>query len=89
VKRDVLVTGGAGQVGIELGRAAWPDTVQLHAPDRTILDLADPDSIARVMGERPWAAVINCGAYTAVDKAETDVRRPGLSTPSRRRCLAR
>lgn len=71
---DILVTGGAGQVGIELGRAAWPDTVRLHAPDRAILDLADPDSLARVMGERRWAAVVNCGAYTAVDKAESEVR---------------
>jgi dTDP-4-dehydrorhamnose reductase len=70
---DILVTGGSGQVGIEILRQAWPDEVRLHAPGRDRLDLADPSSVARVMAEPRWDAGISSGAYTAVDKAESDV----------------
>ncbi|MGH7026598.1 dTDP-4-dehydrorhamnose reductase [Brevundimonas sp.] len=71
--RHILVTGGAGQVGLELMRARWPDDVRLHAPERDDLDLTDADSIARLFARTPFAAVINPAAYTAVDKAEDDV----------------
>lgn len=70
---DILVTGGSGQIGIELLRQSWPEGFRIHAPSRAELDLADPASIERVMSARPWAGVISSGAYTAVDKAETDV----------------
>ncbi len=70
---NILITGGAGQVGIELQRQAWPDGWKLHAPSRSILDLSDPDSIERIFAETRWDAVISSGAYTAVDKAETEV----------------
>jgi dTDP-4-dehydrorhamnose reductase len=70
---DILLTGGTGQLGLELQRYAWPHDVRLHAPDRAALDLAQPDAIARVIAARPWAAVINAAAYTAVDKAESEV----------------
>ena len=62
---DVLVTGGAGQVGIELQALAWPDDVRLHAPGRDMLDLADPASVEAVMASRRWDAVISSGAYTS------------------------
>jgi dTDP-4-dehydrorhamnose reductase len=70
---DILLTGGTGQLGLELRRHAWPSEVRLHAPDRQVLDLAEPDAIARIVTARPWAAVINAAAYTAVDKAESEV----------------
>lgn len=69
---NILVTGGAGQVGTELGLFPWPESVAIHAPDRAALDLADSGSVAGVFAERPYAAVINAAAYTAVDKAEGD-----------------
>lgn len=69
----LLVTGGAGQVGLELGAAAWPANVVVHRPDRLALDLTDPASIRRVFEATPFAAVINAGAYTAVDRAESDL----------------
>ena len=37
------------------------------------LDLSKPDEIARVIASRPWSVVINAAAFTAVDKAETEV----------------
>lgn len=69
----ILVTGGAGQVGLELLAANWPTHVTLHAPDRAELNLEDAGSVARLFSARPYAAVINSGAYTAVDRAETEV----------------
>ena len=59
---DILVTGGAGQVGLELLAAKWPAHIRLHAPTREALDLANPESIRRAFAERSWAAVINSGA---------------------------
>ncbi len=69
----LLVTGGAGQVGLEIGGLDWPEGVVVHRPDRAELDLSDPASIRRVFEATPYAAVINVGAYTAVDRAESDV----------------
>ncbi|MFT3966661.1 MAG: dTDP-4-dehydrorhamnose reductase [Sphingobium sp.] len=71
--RQILITGGTGQVGLELARLDWPADVEPHFPDRTLLDLNDRASIAACFAQRQWAAVINCAAYTAVDKAEGDV----------------
>jgi len=70
--RHVLVTGAGGQLGTELQRCAWPDGWQVVAIDHDTLDLTDTAAIAAEVAERPWAAVINGAAYTAVDKAESD-----------------
>jgi dTDP-4-dehydrorhamnose reductase len=70
--KEVLVTGGAGQVGIELARRNWPDGWQATVLTRADLDLTDTAAIAAKVAERPWAAVINAAAFTGVDKAETE-----------------
>src|SRR5262249_35659774 len=68
----VLVTGANGQVGADMvellaGRA------EVIACDRAALDLADPAAISeRVRAARP-ALIVNAGAYTAVDRAESEV----------------
>lgn len=69
--RDILLTGGAGQVGAEVRRLA-PADWRVTAPGRGELDLADPEQIHRAAASRPWAAILNCAAYTAVDRAESD-----------------
>jgi dTDP-4-dehydrorhamnose reductase len=69
----ILITGGAGQVGLELQAAAWPEGVVLHAPMRAELDLSDAASVRAAFAAARFAAVINSGAHTAVDKAETEV----------------
>ena len=69
---NILITGGTGQVGQSLLELDWPDTVHLHAPLREACDLADPVSLAACLASRSWAGVINAGAYTGVDKAESD-----------------
>ncbi|WP_117190678.1 dTDP-4-dehydrorhamnose reductase [Rhizobium terrae] len=69
----ILVTGGSGQVGGELARYAWPEDVRLVLPNRAELDLSNSDSLAAYVLANRFDAVINAGAYTAVDKAESDV----------------
>jgi dTDP-4-dehydrorhamnose reductase len=73
VKRTILVTGGAGQVGIELRRLPWPDSIELYAPSRSELDITDADSVAACFAVRELHCVINVAAYTAVDQAEEHV----------------
>lgn len=71
--RQILVTGARGQLGIELSRVSLPDGWTVVALDRDMLDLRDATAIAAMVAGRPWAAVINAAAYTAVDKAEADL----------------
>ncbi|MGX7708119.1 dTDP-4-dehydrorhamnose reductase [Methylobacterium sp. Gmos1] len=71
--REILVLGGGGQVGTELQRGSWGEGVAIHAPARAALDITDEAAVARAVAARPYAAVINTAAYTAVDKAESDV----------------
>jgi len=71
--RRILVTGGNGQLGTELRRFAWPEGWAVTAIDIDELDLRDTAAIAAMVASQPWSAVISAGAYTAVDKAESDV----------------
>ncbi|NBS01800.1 MAG: dTDP-4-dehydrorhamnose reductase [Rhizobiales bacterium] len=69
---NILITGGTGQVGQSLLELVWPDSMRLFAPVRSHCDLADLASMAACLDSQYWTAVINAGAYTAVDKAESD-----------------
>ena len=71
--RRILVTGGSGQVGLELARLEWPDGVSVTCPTRKKLDLSDSDSVRAFVANGPWSCIINSAAYTAVDAAEDDV----------------
>ncbi|MBM3547131.1 MAG: dTDP-4-dehydrorhamnose reductase [Alphaproteobacteria bacterium] len=65
----LLVTGGTGQVGEALQRLAPRLGVTVIAPPRAELDLSKPETIRLPDG---IDGVINAGAYTAVDKAESE-----------------
>ncbi len=68
----VLITGAAGQVGRQLLRDV-PDTAEAIGLSRTELDLTDAVAVERhVLTYRP-SVLINVAAYTAVDRAETEV----------------
>jgi len=71
-RTPILLTGGTGQVGQAVLRQAEKRGLNLVAPDRAQMDLTNAQSIADMIASRPWSAVINCAAYTAVDRAETD-----------------
>ncbi len=71
-KPRILLTGSNGQVG----RALRQTLVQLGhvlALDHQALDLADRDAICKTVRECRPELIINAAAYTAVDRAETEV----------------
>ncbi|MPV57014.1 dTDP-4-dehydrorhamnose reductase [Burkholderia sp. HI2761] len=68
----ILVTGVNGQVGFELLRTLQ-GLGRVVACDRTMLDLSDLDRVRAVVRDLKPAIIVNPAAYTAVDKAETDV----------------
>ncbi len=67
----LLVTGASGQVGGELLHTLAP-LGEVFAPSRNDMDLAKPASVRNYIHEvRPhW--IVSAGAYTAVDKAESE-----------------
>lgn len=69
----ILLTGGSGQVGTEIRRRVhrW-DGLTVIAPTRAELDLARPGEVAVAVHRYAPDIVINAGAYTAVDKAESE-----------------
>jgi dTDP-4-dehydrorhamnose reductase len=68
----VLVTGAGGQLGRALADAV-PVNVQVQAVMRADLDIGDLASVRRLIESFRPEVVINAAAYTAVDKAESDV----------------
>ncbi len=67
----VLLTGRDGQLGQALVAAA-PNHWQLIACGRAELDLADPEACRRAVRDQQPDWVLNAGAYTAVDRAESE-----------------
>jgi dTDP-4-dehydrorhamnose reductase len=67
----ILLTGSGGQLAQEL-QPILLSSGQVIAVDRTRLDLSQPESIRQVMAEIQPDLVVNTGAYTAVDKAESE-----------------
>jgi dTDP-4-dehydrorhamnose reductase len=67
----ILLTGRNGQVGWELERALSASG-EVMATDRRTLDLADAGAIRRVVRDTTPELIVNAGAYTAVDKAESE-----------------
>ena len=66
----VLVTGASGQLGIDCSVAFADDDVILAGRDR--IDLTQPSSVRLAVAEIRPDVVVNCAAYTAVDRAESD-----------------
>jgi dTDP-4-dehydrorhamnose reductase len=67
----VLLTGAVGQLGQAL-IASVPPQVELIACSRAELDLADPAACQAAVRDHQPDWVLNAGAYTAVDKAESE-----------------
>lgn len=74
-KKKLLVTGGSGQVGGAIGRLASRHGFVATMPGRDTLDLANVDDIVAAVAADDWSVIINCAAYTAVDKAQSEAER--------------
>ena len=67
----LLITGANGQVGWNLQRTLSP-LGEVIALSRDQLNLADGDAVAKAIRDSSANLVVNAGAYTAVDKAESE-----------------
>ena len=71
---NILITGSNGQLGNEI-RVISENYLQhqFFFTDVAELDITDLSAIENFVSENKMEAIINCAAYTAVDKAEDDV----------------
>jgi len=69
----ILITGAHGQLGNSLQKisSAFPQ-YELINTDIDTLDISNEDAVATFFTKVKPEYVVNCAAYTAVDKAETD-----------------
>jgi dTDP-4-dehydrorhamnose reductase len=68
----LLVTGSTGQLGFEVLRAFYETGHEVIVPVRRELDFLKPDEVADRVRRFQADWVINCAAYTQVDRAESE-----------------
>ena len=77
---NILVTGANGQLGNEMRMVSkdtndnytFTDVVEVEGVETTLLDITDADAIRKIVKEKDIRCIVNCAAYTNVDKAESD-----------------
>ena len=77
---NILVTGANGQLGNEMriiskdttDSYVFTDVVEVEGAETTILDITDAKAIREIVKEKGIRCIVNCAAYTNVDKAESD-----------------
>jgi len=70
--KKILITGANGQLGKALA-ASVPDSYEAIVADRQALNISDAGSVRAWVNDNSPDGIINAAAYTAVDKAETEV----------------
>lgn len=70
--RKILIIGKTGQVGWELQRTLLT-LGHVVAVGKDQMDLLDPKSIQKIIREMKPQVIVNAAAYTAVDKAESEL----------------
>jgi len=69
---NILVTGANGQLGSELRELSGSYGHRFIFTDRSTLDITDKEALTALLDKESIDTIINCAAYTAVDKAESD-----------------
>ena len=71
--KNILITGANGQLGSEIrvASAQFPQ-FRFFFTDVTELDICNREAVHAYMAENHMDGIVNCAAYTAVDKAEDD-----------------
>lgn len=70
---NILVTGSKGQLGSEINGLLSDYTHNFFFTDRDSLDITNEAEVKSFVEKNSIDTIINCAAYTAVDKAESDV----------------
>ena len=77
---NILITGANGQLGNEMRLVSkasshtfvFTDVVEAEGVETTLLDITDLEAVRSIVRERDVQCIVNCAAYTNVDKAEND-----------------
>lgn len=72
---NVLVVGASGMLGSDVVRELKDRSHDVQTPSSAELDLTDPESVAQITNFKAIDWCINCSAYTAVDKAESEEQK--------------
>ena len=69
---NILVTGANGQLGREMQRLGAVSPNNYLFTDVAELDITDPEAVRRCVAENRIGAIVNCAAYTNVERAEEE-----------------
>lgn len=69
---NILVTGANGQLGREMQRLGAVSPNNYLFTDVAELDITDPEAVRRCVTGNRIEAIVNCAAYTNVERAEED-----------------
>ncbi len=72
MSRNILVTGSNGQLGREMQRFSLSSKDRYIFTDIEELDITDIDAIRECVAVHGIGVIVNCAAYTNVDKAEDE-----------------
>lgn len=81
MEMNILVTGANGQLGMEMREISrdcegwnftFSDVTCVEGLETMMLDITDHDAVEKAVAELNINCIVNCAAYTNVDKAETD-----------------
>ncbi len=74
IDMNILITGCNGQLGneMQLLEAKYPQHTYYNT-DVAALDICDQKAVEEYVAEHEIDGIVNCAAYTAVDKAESNV----------------
>ena len=80
VQKNVLITGSNGQLGNELRerKSHKHDSLNFIYTDYDVLDITNLQQVEDFVKDNQIQYIINCAAYTAVDKAESDKEKAVL-----------
>ena len=75
---NILITGSNGQLGSALRRLGGVSPHNYFCTDVAELDITDASAVLRTVEERRIDVIVNCAAYTDVERAEEDEPRADL-----------
>jgi len=74
----ILILGAGGLVGSELVLRGAARGFEVSGRSRAECDITRPESVGRALAGQPFEAVVNCAAYNAVDRAESEAEAANL-----------